>query len=271
MNRLPIPGRLWIASDVHLGPDSPATAAAFHGFLRQAAAQADALILAGDLFDAWTGDDIGLASPEPWLRAALNALQQVSARIPLWLGHGNRDFLIGPALARYVGARLLTDPALLDTDAGPVLLAHGDQYCLADRNYQRFRRIVRNRGVQAAYLALPVAARRRIAAWARGRSRSANRYKTQTIMDVTPHAIATALREAGPDVHALIHGHTHHPGRHALTVDNRACERLVLPDWDLDHTATPRGGWVVIDTEGLHLHQPDAATLAEMAAGQASK
>jgi len=254
LNRLPVPGRLWLASDVHLGPESPATAAAFSRFLEQAALQADALILAGDLFDAWTGDDIALRAPEPWLQAALSALQQVSARIPVWLGHGNRDFLIGPQLAGHVGARLLAGTTLLETAAGPVLLAHGDEYCLADRNYQRFRRVVRNPGVQAAYLALPAGTRRRIAAWARSRSRNANRYKTHEIMDVTPAAIESALRQAGPHANVLIHGHTHRPARHALSVDGRPCERLVLPDWDFDHATPPRGGWITIDDAGVHLH-----------------
>jgi len=29
----------------------------------------------------------------------------------------------------------------------------------------------------------------------------------------------------------LIHGHTHRPGRHAIEVDGKRCERWVLPDW----------------------------------------
>src|SRR5207253_250559 len=29
----------------------------------------------------------------------------------------------------------------------------------------------------------------------------------------------------------LIHGHTHRPGKHALELDGRRCERWVLPDW----------------------------------------
>lgn len=270
MNKLTAPGRLWIASDVHLGPESPATAAAFHAFLAQAAHKADALILAGDIFDAWIGDDVALASPEPWLQASIAALQQVSARIPLWIGHGNRDFLIGPRLARHLGARLLTGPTRIETATGPILLAHGDEYCLDDHKYQRFRRIVRNRRVQAAYLALPLRTRKAIAAWARGRSRDANQYKSQNIMDVTPQAIQAAMRQAGNEVHTLIHGHTHRPARHALAVDGRECERVVLPDWELDHADPPRGGWVEIDEDGVHL-QLAAETRPPVSGGSTSQ
>lgn len=253
MNKLSIQGRLWIASDIHLGPEAPATAAAFFRFLEQAAAEADALILAGDIFDAWIGDDAALHDPEPWLEASVVALRHTAAHIPLWLGRGNRDFLLGETFARHARARLLPEPVLLQTDAGPVLLAHGDEFCTADHGYQRFRRFVRRPNVQRAYLALPLGVRRQIAAWARGRSMQANRYKPADIMDVETSAVEAALRASGAGT--LIHGHTHRPARHALTVDGRTCERLVLPDWDFDHVETPRGGWIAIDRDGVHLRE----------------
>jgi len=256
LNKLSLPGRLWVASDIHLGPDTPHTAAAFHAFLHDARKKADALILAGDIFDAWIGDDVALASQEPWLKEALHALQLTAARMPLWLGHGNRDFLMGDTLARHLGAGILPDQILLDTDAGPVLLAHGDQYCLADAGYQRFRRMVREPAVQQGFLHLPRSIRQRIASWARKRSMAANRYKSKEIMDVTPAAVARALRSVS--ARTLIHGHTHRPGTHQFELDGRQVQRVVLPDWDYDHAFPPRGGWLVIDQSGLQLH--DATT-----------
>lgn len=252
LSKLALPGRVWIASDIHLGPDSPATGAAFQLFLEHAAQQADTLILAGDIFDAWIGDDVAWKAPEPWLQAAVSALQQAASAMPLWLGRGNRDFLIGEGLARHLGAKLLPDTAILDTDAGAILLVHGDEYCTADHNYQRARRIVRHAAVQRLYLTLPLTVRQRIAAWARRRSMEANQYKTREIMDVTPSAIVAALRESG--VRTLIHGHTHRPARHDVCVDGQPGERLVLPDWDFDHASAPRGGWIAIDHDGMHFH-----------------
>jgi UDP-2,3-diacylglucosamine hydrolase len=78
-------------------------------------------------------------------------------------------------------------------------------------------------------LALPYFARRGFAAFFRARSRRATASKPEIIMDVNADAVAAALRTHG--VTRLIHGHTHRPGRHALTVDGRACERYVLADW----------------------------------------
>ncbi len=244
-------GTVWVASDIHLGEAVPETARAFYGFLDRARRQADALILCGDLFDAWIGDDHALREPPAWLAAALRELGATARAIPLWLARGNRDFLMGRALADALGARLLGAPAVLDTDAGPVLLAHGDEFCTDDLAYQRFRRIVRTPWIQHVFLALPLGVRRAIAARARARSRQARRSKSMAIMDVNPAAVAQALRAAGCDT--LIHGHTHRPAVHALDLDGRAARRYVLPDWEFDHDAPPRGGWIEIDAAGIRL------------------
>ncbi|NYT63166.1 UDP-2,3-diacylglucosamine diphosphatase [Alcaligenaceae bacterium] len=252
MNKITLPGTVWIASDIHLGPDTPATADAFHLFLDKACAQADALILCGDIFNAWIGDDLALTKPPEWLSQTLRRFTAVSEKIPLWLGHGNRDFLMGEPLARHVGARLLPDTVCLATDYGNILLSHGDEYCIADIGYQRLRRLVRNRGVQKLFLSLPLKYRLAIADWARKRSMAANRYKSANIMDVTPDAIERAFLNSG--INTLVHGHTHRPATHHLTVNGQACTRIVLPDWEYDHGTSLRGGWLTIDRHGPQLH-----------------
>lgn len=256
-DRLALAGTIWIASDIHLGPDVPATASAFYDFLDQACAKADALILCGDIFDAWIGDDFALTSPPAWLAAAMHKLRQVSARIPLWLGRGNRDFLLGEDFARAIGARMLPEPVILDTTAGAILLSHGDEYCTGDANYQRFRRAVRVPAIQSVFLALSLKARRWIADYARARSKAANRYKSAHIMDVSPDAVSSAFERSG--VRIMVHGHTHRPAVHAVQVAGQPCSRIVLPDWDYDHAATPRGGWLSLDNTGPQLHSLPSA------------
>ncbi|MBT5578589.1 MAG: UDP-2,3-diacylglucosamine diphosphatase, partial [Porticoccaceae bacterium] len=44
-------------SDLHLSPERPEVTRAFLAFLQQRAAQASALYVLGDLFEAWIGDD----------------------------------------------------------------------------------------------------------------------------------------------------------------------------------------------------------------------
>lgn len=252
-NNLVLAGKVWIASDIHLGPDAPATARAFKIFLELASQQADALILLGDIFDAWIGDDFALESPPEWLAQVVFQLQQVSARIPLYLGRGNRDFLIGNALAHHVGAQLLADKCVLQTDNQLMLLSHGDEYCTADKNYQRFRRLVRFPAVQGYFLSLKLSSRRRIADWARRRSMRSNQHKSADIMDVNPDAIIQAWAESG--LNTLVHGHTHRPAIHTNQDLGRTCTRVVLPDWDYDHSTEARSGWLLIDAHDLTLRQ----------------
>jgi len=48
-------------------------------------------------------------------------------------------------------------------------------------------------------------------------------------MDVTPEAVVKEMQHHG--VTRLIHGHTHRPAEHALTVNGIAAKRIVLGDW----------------------------------------
>lgn len=248
-NKVELPGgTVWIASDIHLGPGTPATAEAFLGFLDAATSEASALLLPGDIFDAWIGDDAIRQAP-PWLDTALQGLKRTAAAIPLWLGRGNRDFLMGQELAATVGARLLPEPALLATSYGTVLLTHGDELCTGDQAYQQFRAMVRDPAWQADFLGRTIPERLALAQQARGESTAANHAKSAEIMDVDPAAVEALFRETG--VATLVHGHTHRPQRHVLNVDGRKRERWVLPDWDCDHNQPPRGGWLAIDGDGL--------------------
>lgn len=257
MSKIIIQGPVWLASDLHLGPATPATAEAFIGFLEAAAEEASALLLPGDIFDAWIGDDVIKIAP-PWLASVLQGLQRTAARIPVWLGRGNRDFLMGSELATAIGAKLLPEPALLKTDFGNILLTHGDEYCTDDAEYQQFRAMVRNPQWQEQFLAKTIPERLEMAQQARSESQSANQMKSSEIMDVNAQAIEKAFLDANVDI--LVHGHTHRPARHVLEVNGRRRERWVLPDWSCEDATPPRGGWLVIDVDGITQYDLDLAS-----------
>lgn len=252
LNKLVFPGTVWVASDIHLGPHNPATAQAFYRFLEQAARQADALLLCGDIFEAWIGDDLATESPPPWLAEAVQQLRHCASHTSLWLGRGNRDFLIGQALAQHLGARLLPDSVVIETAAGCVLVSHGDEYCTDDLAYQRFRHWVRQPWLQRVFMGLSLKARQALARWARARSRRGNARKMSEIMDVNATSIERTFARHG--VALMVHGHTHRPARHEHSVHGKPCLRFVLPDWDAE-ASPPRGGWLSIDSAGLTLHQ----------------
>jgi UDP-2,3-diacylglucosamine hydrolase len=221
-----MPQTLFI-SDLHLSPDTPDATAALLRFLRETAVAADALYVLGDLFEYWIGDE-GLAQPfAQEVARAFRALVQEG--VPVYLMHGNRDFLIGERFAVASGMKLLTDPSIVDLYGTPTLLMHGDTLCIDDVEYQKFRAMVRNADWQQAFLAKPLDERIRMAREVRGKSEQSKQLKDMTIMDVAPTAVDDALR--AHNYARLIHGHTHRPARHEHKVDGHGCERWVLADW----------------------------------------
>ena len=218
-----------LISDLHLQPEAPATFEAWRRYM--AATPADALFILGDLFEAWIGDD---AAGVPGFAAdCAGVLRATAQRIPLFLLHGNRDFLVGTGLLGPMGATLLQDPAVLAFGGRRWLLTHGDALCLADTDYLRFRAEVREPAWQRAFLARPLAEREAIARGLRQQSEDAKR-EVATYADVDTEAALAWLEAAGADT--MIHGHTHRPGEHALDARHR---RIVLSDWEAE-AAPPR-------------------------------
>lgn len=214
-------------SDLHLSPERPALVEAFHALVAGPARGAAALYVIGDLFDVWLGDD---QLREPLAAGVARTFAGLAATgTPVSLQRGNRDFLLGQRFARAAGATLLDDAVVHDVQGTPTLIMHGDALCTDDVDYQRFRAYWQDPVHRRRLLALPYVFRRGIAAFFRARSKRATASKPEAIMDINAGAVADALRRRG--VTRLIHGHTHRPGRHELTVDGRACERYVLADW----------------------------------------
>ena len=227
--------RALFISDLHLSEDRPAANERFFEFLEKEARGADALYVLGDLFEYWIGDD-DLDDP---FNAIVAAFFRGLAGTKLYVMHGNRDFLVGERFCRETGATLLADPATVDLGAGNVLLMHGDTLCTDDLDYQAWRRQARSPQFQQQFLAKSAAERKQAVLGLREKSKEVISAKAAEIMDVNAGAVAAAFRQH--QVTTLIHGHTHRPAHHKLTVDGRRCERWVLPDW------YGRGGYLTVD------------------------
>jgi UDP-2,3-diacylglucosamine hydrolase len=236
-----------LLSDLHLAPERPAAAAAFHAFARGPARAAAAVYIMGDLFDSWIGDD---QRREPFARSIIESLRAISdAGVALFIARGNRDFLLGAAFAGATGATLLDAQTFVDLEGTRTLLTHGDELCTDDVGYQRYRAWSRDPRLQRRLLRLPYRLRRWIAAWLRRGSRAATARKPESILDVNAAAVEQAFR-AG-NVPRMIHGHTHRPARHEIVVDGAPRERIVLADWD------DRGHYLAIDASGIHVQHID--------------
>lgn len=214
-------------SDLHLTAARPEITALFLDFLADEGRGADALYILGDLFEYWIGDE---AVDAPEYRPMIAGLRALSdAGVPLYVMHGNRDFLMGPGFEHATGCRLLPDPARIDLYGTAVLLSHGDALCTRDQEYMAFRAIVRGTEWQQGFLAKSVAEREAIARNYRELSRQSTAAKRAEIMDVTPEAVSELMR--GHGVRHLIHGHTHRPAEHLFELDGAPARRVVLGDW----------------------------------------
>ena len=211
-------------SDLHL--DAP-TAPVFERFvdcLAGEAKYADEIYILGDLVEMWVGDDDDGATA----LALRKCLQSVTSQCPVFLMHGNRDFMFGPVFAEQTGVTLLEDPYL--TDDG-VLLSHGDLLCTDDAEYQAMRKMFRSAQWQAHTLSKSLDERKAFGQELRLQSLGTNANKPSNIMDVNSGATRALLEQHGTN--QLIHGHTHRPGMHR-TNDTR---RIVLGAWQ-------RCGWL---------------------------
>ena len=213
-------------SDLHLDAQRPATTQLFLQFLSNQARQADALFILGDLFEAWVGDDDDSVLVE---QVAVGIQGVTTAEVPVYFIHGNRDFLLGENYARYCGMQLLPETHVIELYGEKVLIMHGDTLCTDDQDYQVFRAKVRDPLWQQQMLALSLEQRRAVAEKLRIDSQEATQLKADGITDVNADAVIKALQDHR--VKRLIHGHTHRPAIHDLTVDGQACQRVVLGDW----------------------------------------
>ena len=230
-----------LLSDVHLHADMPRTFEAWRGHLLQTTA--DAVLMLGDLFEVWVGDDQRFTGFEARCLQVLQAAarQRVLAFLP-----GNRDFLVGDVMLADAGLLRLADPTVLLAFGQRWLLSHGDALCLSDPDYQQFRQQVRAPAWQQAFLAQPLALRQQQARVMRDASAAHQAGQPAANWADVDDATAVAWLDAAA-APALIHGHTHRPASHALPGGR---SRHVLGDWDIDATP-PRASALRLTASGL--------------------
>ncbi|MFT5235359.1 MAG: UDP-2,3-diacylglucosamine hydrolase [Shewanella sp.] len=218
--------RTLFIGDLHLCADRPDITAAFNLFLDNELNDVDALYILGDLFEVWIGDDIA----EPFALALAVKLKTISARLPIYYIHGNRDFLIGKQFAQLSGMILLPEVYKLDLYGVPTVILHGDSLCTLDKAYQRFRCFRNLTLVKWLYSHLPKKNRLNIATNIRNKSSQSNQHKSMIIMDVETEAVDVLMEKTNSL--QMIHGHTHRPNIHHIeTASGISKKRIVVGDW----------------------------------------
>lgn len=227
-------------SDLHLCASRPHITQAFLNFLQNTASHAKALYILGDLFEYWAGDDDIADAFHQQIIQGFQAL--ANSGVPIFIMHGNRDFLIADHFCKAAQVTLLNDPTLIMLCGKKVLLSHGDDLCTDDVAYQQFRHQVRNRLWQADFLSQPLSTRKQQIEAIRARSEQEKSQKQMAIMDVNDAAVHALLSHYAPDI--FIHGHTHRPHHHIVNVDGKTMSRWVLGDW------YDQGSFLLLNAEG---------------------
>jgi UDP-2,3-diacylglucosamine hydrolase len=209
-------------SDLHLQAAERGTFEAWRRYME--ATPADAVIILGDLFEVWVGDDA--AATRGFAAECAQVLRATTAHAAVFFMPGNRDFLVGKRYLDRSRTTLLADPTVLQFDGRRWLLTHGDALCLSDTEYMGFREQVRSAGWQREFLAKPLEQRQAIARALRQQSEDRKRAGSD-YGDVDGDAALAWLEAA--QAQALVHGHTHRPADHLLGARGW---RAVLSDWD---------------------------------------
>ena len=216
----------YFISDLHLSADRDDINQCLFEFLREQAPQADALYVLGDLFEIWIGDD----DQNSFTLSIAKAFHDLSeSGVPVYFIHGNRDFLIRQRFAKQAGFKILPEQVVIDLYGEPSLIMHGDELCTMDIDYQAFRKKARSWWWPRLMLSLPLSTRRKIAKKGRETSKQKQSNLSQEIMDVTPQEVSNYMQNFA--VKRLIHGHTHRPAIHELTINGQPAQRIVLGDW----------------------------------------
>lgn len=235
-------------SDLHLDAQLPQVTHLLESFVEQESAAAEAIYILGDLFEVWVGDD----DDRPATRHFIDILRRMTATgTPVYVMHGNRDFLLGEQFCADTGCQLLPDPSVVELYGKRVLLMHGDSLCTDDVEHQKTRQLLHSPAWQQEFLAKPLAERIRLAEQYRHMSREQTGSKPEAIMDVNADSVVTIMKHY--DVDELIHGHTHRPAIHEISIDGKPARRIVLGDWNSSSGSVLR---VDGDNRSLEIYSP---------------
>jgi UDP-2,3-diacylglucosamine hydrolase len=224
-----------LISDLHLQASEQATFEAWCHHMATTPAQA--VLILGDLFEVWVGDDA--VAHDPFLQQCADVLRQTAQRCHVAFMPGNRDFLVGAGFLSDCGVEALIDPTVLRWGQQRILLSHGDALCLDDTDYQVFRQQVRSTAWQTEFLAKPLNERLALARAMRAQS-TAQKDAGMVYADADTALSLQWLQAA--QANCLVHGHTHRPADHTMG----SATRQVLSDWSLDHAP--------LRAEALRLH-----------------
>lgn len=207
------------ASDIHLGSGDEASARAlerrFIAWLDSVGREAEAVVLAGDVFDFWF--EVGERIP-PGFEATLDKLRELTRRgVEVYFFTGNHDMWLNGYFERACGMEVFTSPQLLTLKGKRVYVAHGDNMNIAGKPLLRLLNLCfRSRGLRKMFQTLvPYPIILRFGRWWSGRSHKSKGCRACSDRSVVKPLIDYARRYAAThQVDHFVFGHMHCPCDH---------------------------------------------------------
>jgi UDP-2,3-diacylglucosamine hydrolase len=242
--------RVYIASDVHLGiPDAEQSLDRERKLIRwldSARADAQEIILLGDLFDFWF--EYKHAIPKGYPRLLGKLAELADSGLPLTLFSGNHDMWYGDYFPRYLGIPVHTDPVIREFFGYRCYLAHGDGLGPGDQGYKLLKWGMRSRLLRWCFRWIHPDWGIPLANYFSGSSRN-HQLKHQDVDHGEREFLYQFVQQyvaAQDDIDYFIFGHRHFEKRQAMS---QRAEMIVLGDWIADFS------YLTIEPEGLSLHR----------------
>lgn len=214
-------------SDLHLQEFATNKIASFAKLLTQQAKNAAALYILGDLFQAWIGDDDNSAFSVQ-IRALLKKFTLNGP--PVYIMHGNHDFLLADKFCLTTGCNLVKDPTIIDLYGAPTLICHGDTLCANDKLHQLFRKYIYNPKYCKLFLQLPLIWRKGIAKFMVKQSVKRHNKHGLNREAISQQLVVSLM--ARYKIKQLIHGHTHIANTFEPAAKKSTGRRITLGAWD---------------------------------------
>lgn len=143
---------VYFISDLHLGAapksDSDKREEILVNFL-QIPEPGSALVIAGDLFDYWF--EFRQVAQKGFFRTLAGLYDCKKRGVEIHYLIGNHDFFHRNFFTKEIGANLIEDYLVLETNGFKAFIAHGDGYVKNDKGYRILKAVLRNKFVQGLY------------------------------------------------------------------------------------------------------------------------
>lgn len=219
--------RIIFFSDVHLAPGESHKRERFCRFLNGEKGRAGEIYILGDLFDFWVSPKQALL---PDFACVLRTLREVAeSGIRITFLAGNRDFYLGKFLQKEYNIHTFAEAQEVVIAGKRTFLTHGDLLCTRDKNYQRLRRVVRNKAVERLLTSFPLNISFTLAEGLRRHSQRVVRMKPEKERTLVEEAVKKIFL-SGAQI--LISGHTHKARKIIYVLDREEKFLYTLGDWE---------------------------------------